>query len=104
MPMEFSWLENRFELPSIGEQNELIRILASKKAAHHKSEFGQFLTPLPTARLMASMVQCNKSRIRILDPGAGVGSLFVAVVEHLTSQQRLPKQMARPQNLWVKSA
>ncbi len=50
------------------------------------------------------MVQCNKSRIRILDAGAGVGSLFVAVVEHLTSQQRLPKQMARLQNLWVKSA
>ncbi len=91
--MEVSRLENRFELPSIGEQNELIRILASKKAAHHKSEFGQFLTPLPTARLMASMVQCNKPRIRILDAGAGVGSLFVAVVEYLTSQQRQPKQI-----------
>ncbi len=43
---------------------------------------GQFFTPSPAARMIASMLPShNCHRVRLLDPGAGVGSLTAAAVE-----------------------
>lgn len=42
----------------------------------HRSAFGQFFTPAPVARYMASLLQFSESdEIRLLDPRAGIGSL-----------------------------
>jgi adenine-specific DNA-methyltransferase len=48
-----------------------------------RATLGQFLTPLPIARLMASMLQLGGPEVRLLDPGAGVGVLTAACVERL---------------------
>ncbi len=47
---------------------------------------GQFFTPSPVARMIASMLAgWDGHRVRLLDPGAGVGSLTAAAVEHFAS-------------------
>lgn len=49
-----------------------------------RAALGQFFTPAPTARLIASLLTgCDSRRVRLLDPGAGTGSLTAAAVEHL---------------------
>src|SRR5579859_5981988 len=58
-----------------------------------KSAFGQFFTPYPIAELMASMLTCQASTIRILDAGAGVGSLFTAAVTALCQQDNPPQRI-----------
>ena len=57
-------------------------------------EFGQFLTPPPVARLMASMFSENRSSYSILDAGAGVVDLSAALVASLCARPRVPKEVA----------
>lgn len=48
-----------------------------------RRKFGQFMTPAPVARTIAQMFGAYPCRVRLLDAGAGMGSLtaaFVAVV------------------------
>jgi adenine-specific DNA-methyltransferase len=59
----------------------------------HKARMGQFFTPAPVAELMASMLECPGSVVRILDAGAGVGSLFAACVAMLCSRPHPPQQV-----------
>lgn len=49
----------------------------------HKKVNGQYFTPTPIARLLASFCDLSKERIRILDPGCGTAILSCALVEHL---------------------
>lgn len=47
-----------------------------------RSELGQFFTPYKIARFMASLFHDREQKhLRLLDPGAGVGSLTVAFLE-----------------------
>lgn len=55
-----------------------------------RSELGQFLTPLAVARFMAAMAQGSAGSVRILDAGAGVGSLAAAIVAELGSRPKKP--------------
>lgn len=55
-----------------------------------KVELGQFLTPMPVAQLMASMLECQESAISLLDPCAGVGSLFAACIAELCQRPQRP--------------
>ncbi|MBK9256911.1 MAG: Eco57I restriction-modification methylase domain-containing protein [Saprospiraceae bacterium] len=52
-------------------------------SSQHKKEKGQFFTPSPIARLMASYCDLTKKIIRILDPGCGTAILTCALIEHL---------------------
>lgn len=45
-----------------------------------RSEFGQFFTPAEVAAFMADQLEVRADAVRLLDPGAGVGSLLAAVV------------------------
>lgn len=70
--------------------NLLSRADASRKIANGKlkvetkSAFGQYMTPATVASFMASLFPTPLNQnIRLLDPGAGVGSLTSAFVEHL---------------------
>lgn len=58
-----------------------------------RSSIGQFLTPAPIARFMASLFERNVAVARILDPGAGTGSLFAALTERLISRPRPPRSI-----------
>ena len=70
--------------------NLLSRADASRKIANGKlkvetkSAFGQYMTPATVASFMASLFPSpSNQNIKLLDPGAGVGSLTSAFVEHL---------------------
>lgn len=52
-----------------------------------RSEFGQFMTPAKIARFMASLFRRRTSSIRLLDPGAAVGSLTAAFVDELCQRR-----------------
>ena len=47
----------------------------SQLDARRKAELGQFMTPTSVARFMASLFSPRRGAVRLLDPGAGVGSL-----------------------------
>lgn len=55
-----------------------------------RAEMGQFLTPAPVARLMASMFTGAGSSLRLLDAGAGVGSLTAAWVAEICGRRNRP--------------
>ena len=47
----------------------------------HQSALGQFMTPAPVARFMASLFRPIKGPLRLIDPGAGIGALATAALE-----------------------
>lgn len=74
---------------------DLLRVDASTKLdAERQAAMGQFMTPLPVARLMASMFTVKGRALRILDAGAGVGSLSAALVQHLLAARHAPHHIS----------
>ncbi|HZQ17851.1 MAG TPA: hypothetical protein VFA90_03945 [Terriglobales bacterium] len=66
---------------------DFFRADATRKLDPEKrSDFGQFMTPAPTARLMASLFTADFSEITLLDAGAGVGSLTAAFVDEICTK------------------
>lgn len=63
---------------------EDIRISVAKATApEHKSKYGQYFTPASIAQFMARMfTPTNGQACRLLDAGAGIGSLSAAFLEH----------------------
>ncbi len=66
------------------------REAARKLDARRRVLMGQFLTPAPVAAFMAGLAEGDKPTIRVLDPGAGVGSLSAALVATLCRRYRRP--------------
>ncbi len=66
---------------------------ARKLDPHRRSSLGQFMTPAPTARLMASMFEVRRQKVRLLDAGAGVGSLTAAFVEEVCRRSVKPQAL-----------
>ncbi|MCP4218240.1 MAG: N-6 DNA methylase [bacterium] len=61
----------------------------SQLSVDSKSALGQYMTPAPVAEFMASLFQpVPLETIRLLDPGAGVGSLTSALIERLVDTHR----------------
>jgi adenine-specific DNA-methyltransferase len=86
--------ERAFEPAELIEQVELFRLDANRQLdSRRRVEFGQFMTPAPIARLMASMLVCDTSEVSLLDAGAGVGSLLSAAVVALSSREQPPKSI-----------
>lgn len=56
---------------------------AATLPATSRSELGQFLTPAGIARLLADQFAAPAGEVRLLDPGAGVGTLTAAFVDRL---------------------
>ncbi len=66
------------------------RDAASRLALKRKSALGQFMTPAPVARFMASLFPPATLQIcRLVDPGAGVGALSCAFLDRLASSKEL---------------
>ncbi|MHA3078809.1 Eco57I restriction-modification methylase domain-containing protein [Acinetobacter sp. ANC 5502] len=57
--------------------------ISSESSKQHKESLGQYLTPVALAKFAASFFYKNdNSSIRLLDPGAGVGALSCAFINH----------------------
>jgi adenine-specific DNA-methyltransferase len=70
---------------------DLLRLDASRKLDNgRKAALGQFLTPAPVARLMASLLKETRKPVHLLDPGAGVGTLFAAAVAEFCRREVRP--------------
>jgi tRNA1(Val) A37 N6-methylase TrmN6 len=67
---------------------DLVRREANRQLdPKRKSALGQFMTPSSVASYMASLFRAHpRSRIRLLDPGAGVGSLTAAFLERFMTK------------------
>lgn len=59
-----------------------------------RAEFGQFFTPDPVARFLASMFELRDWPAALLDPGAGVGSLTAAFTERWASVCAAPLKVS----------
>ncbi|HKZ40708.1 MAG TPA: Eco57I restriction-modification methylase domain-containing protein, partial [Candidatus Hodarchaeales archaeon] len=66
---------------------EQTRLEVSKRTeAKKKSQLGQFLTPAKTAQFMAGLFSPTTDEVcRLVDPGAGIGSLSAAFLERIRS-------------------
>ena len=69
------------------ERADAMRESFNKKLAK-KAELRQYFSNMHVAKLMASMMDYTQKNIKILDPGAGVGSLFVACVQHICNKKK----------------
>lgn len=75
-------------------QVDLFRIEAGHRFDRAEREgSGQFFTPLPTARLMASMFGPVPLEVSLLDAGAGVGSLIAAWVADICQREERPERI-----------
>jgi adenine-specific DNA-methyltransferase len=73
---------------------DFFRLDANRKLdPERRAEFGQFMTPPATARLMASMFRAETEHVKLLDAGAGVGSLTAAFVSELCARPTKPKSI-----------
>ena len=69
-------------LDSMSTHIDSIRIRANSLLDESKrGQMGQFMTPSAAARLLADMFRDLSGDIKVLDAGAGVGSLTGALIE-----------------------
>ncbi|NHZ38657.1 Eco57I restriction-modification methylase domain-containing protein [Massilia aquatica] len=69
---------------AIDARREAVARVTSQK---HKSAFGQFMTPSVIATFMASMFHpLAEKTVRLLDAGAGIGSLTVALAKRAAAE------------------
>lgn len=81
--------------PVLLRRVEEFRADATRKLdSARRVELGQFLTPTPIAKFMASMCEARRRSIRLLDAGAGVGSLTAAVVAELCTREHHPLKIS----------
>ena len=66
-------------MQSVVEQQRLR--ISKNTAAKKKSQLGQFLTPERTATFMANLFPDGSGNCRLLDAGAGIGSLSIAFLD-----------------------
>lgn len=70
------------------------RIQATKQLdSTTRSEMGQFMTPSGIASYMASLFEAKEENIRLLDAGAGTGSLTAAFVHEIRNRKKKPKSL-----------
>lgn len=68
--------------------------LSQRLLAGRRSEFGQFFTPSETASLMAAMVRAAGREFRLLDAGAGIGSLTAALIASIIQRPERPARVS----------
>jgi|GEM_PF-1271298 len=74
---------------AIVEYTDLYRLDANRKLdSKTRSLLGQYMTPTPIARFMSSFFDNYEgSDIRLIDPGAGVGTLTASFIEEFIRRQ-----------------
>jgi adenine-specific DNA-methyltransferase len=81
-------------------ESDLLELVEQSRAESYsqleekqRSVKGQFGTPDPIAKLMASMFNIASPEVRLLDAGAGVGSLTAAFVMEACNRETRPKSI-----------
>lgn len=69
---------------SLASADQRRKLLQTTTTATHRAQLGQFLTPAPLARFIASLFDLEPGPARLLDPGAGVGALSAAFADRWT--------------------
>ena len=73
---------------------DFYRIDASLKLdTERRTTLGQYMTPAPIGRFMASLFSETRGDLRVLDPGAGVRSLTAALAERLCAGTVRPRSV-----------
>lgn len=76
------------------ERVDLLRLDATRRLdPARQAEMGQFMTPAPIARFMASMFEGQGRSLRLLDAGAGIGSLTAAWVAEICARMNAPRDI-----------
>ncbi len=75
-------------LPTGFCEQQRLRFIGISRPEERKKQ-GQFFTPLEVARFMAGLAPIRSKRLRLLDPGAGVGMLTCAVCERGAASKNL---------------
>jgi adenine-specific DNA-methyltransferase len=79
----------------LDEKPDLLRInLSQTDKTGQRSQLGQYPTPPTVADFMASLFNDDKGAIRLLDPGAGVGSLTSAYIARACDHEPRPQSIA----------
>src|SRR5437879_2729564 len=93
------WTGTAMQLAKKSNNRDLLDYTVALREKHEKNtsadarkEKGQVFTPPSVCRFMASLLTRVPDRFRLLDPGAGVGSLAAAVCERLLAL-RSPRQI-----------
>lgn len=74
---------------------EFLRVEATEEQDDaRKVALGQFFTPAPVARFMASLFDTHPSVLHILDAGAGTGSLFAACIAEICTYPKRPEYIS----------
>lgn len=74
-------------LNNLAHIDALRRAVGKATSARHKAEFGQFMTPQTVAGFMAEMFgPLAGDQVRLLDAGAGIGSLSCAFLERCVTR------------------
>lgn len=74
-------------LKTLDHVDNVRRAVTPAISRERKAEFGQFMTPLSVARFMASLFTAQKGcECRLMDAGAGLGSLTSAFLDKWPSQ------------------
>lgn len=77
------------------ERADFFRVDATRKLdPSRRTTLGQFLTPAPVARLMASMFKQQREHVDLLDAGAGVGVLTAAFIEEMSRWENRPASIS----------
>jgi adenine-specific DNA-methyltransferase len=77
------------------ERVDLLRLDATRRLdPERQAQMGQFMTPAPIARFMASMFEGRGRSPRLLDAGAGIGSLTAAWVAEMCARKHPPHEIA----------
>jgi adenine-specific DNA-methyltransferase len=91
----FDLYANHEDQTTLLETVDFFRLDACRKLdENHRSEMGQFLTPLTLARFMASMFKVQRPSLHLLDAGAGVGSLSAAWIAEVCSWKKRPREVS----------
>ncbi len=60
---------------------------AVETSVNHKESFGQYFTPYPIAKFMSSLFPATDKKIKLLDPGAGIGVLSCSFMERIAKEK-----------------
>lgn len=60
---------------------------AVETSLKHKETFGQYFTPYSIAKFMSSLFPATDKKIKLLDPGAGIGTLSCSFMERILSEK-----------------
>lgn len=94
-PYKINSISNVTTAKGLAERVDLYRVDACRNLdLGQRSEMGQFFTPPAVALFMASLFGDSSQEIRLLDAGAGVGTLIAAFVEDTCQRDARPPDIS----------